>query len=216
MRTIAPSVCLVVLLICSVAHADIYRWDNGELIPGTEGIDPGPGVQLDHRELGYAALSGLNLTASGFGFSNLSYANLSSSTLTAAHLTGAVVTGTNLGNTTSRGFTQAQLVSTASYQAKNLQGIVLGQNNLTAWDLSGQNFTDAYLWYSTLANADLTGANLTNAYLYDSTLPNADLTGANLTDAQLHNSTLTNASLAGANLTDAVCTASPQLRLRFS
>ena len=28
--------------------ADIYRWDNGQVIPGTEGITPGPGVQLDH------------------------------------------------------------------------------------------------------------------------------------------------------------------------
>lgn len=24
-------------------RADIYRWDNGKLIPGTEGIEPGPG-----------------------------------------------------------------------------------------------------------------------------------------------------------------------------
>ncbi len=27
-------------------QADIFRWDNGQLIPGTEGIMPGPGVQL--------------------------------------------------------------------------------------------------------------------------------------------------------------------------
>ena len=38
------------------AHADIYRWDNGQLIPGTEGITPGSGVQLDHMELEYAGL----------------------------------------------------------------------------------------------------------------------------------------------------------------
>jgi len=28
------------------SRADIYRWDNGWLIPGTEGITPGPAVQL--------------------------------------------------------------------------------------------------------------------------------------------------------------------------
>ena len=28
-------------------QADIYRWDTGEVIPGTEGIEPGPRVQLE-------------------------------------------------------------------------------------------------------------------------------------------------------------------------
>ena len=37
----------------------------------------------------------------------------------------------------------AQLESTASYQAKNLQGIGLGDNDLTGWDFSGQNLTNA-------------------------------------------------------------------------
>ena len=54
-----------------------------------------------------------------------------------------MVTGANFSDTTSRGFTQAQLASTASYQAKNLQGIGLGGNDLTGWDLSGQNLTNA-------------------------------------------------------------------------
>jgi hypothetical protein len=30
----------------SASHADIYRWNTGEVIPGTERIKPGPGVQL--------------------------------------------------------------------------------------------------------------------------------------------------------------------------
>ena len=41
---------LFVLAITAVGlrptHADIYRWDTGEAIPGTEGIEPGPGVDL--------------------------------------------------------------------------------------------------------------------------------------------------------------------------
>ena len=82
-------------------HADIYRWDNGQVIPGTEGIAPGPGVQLDHRQLEYAKLGGWNpdeamdLTGANFEASNLTNADLCCSTLTNANLTGAVVTGTD-------------------------------------------------------------------------------------------------------------------------
>ena len=47
-----------ILATAASAQADIFRWDNGQLIPGTEGITPGPGVQLDHHELAYAALTG--------------------------------------------------------------------------------------------------------------------------------------------------------------
>ena len=43
--------------------AAIYRWDNGQVIPGTEGITPGSEVQLDHHELAYAALNGSELTS---------------------------------------------------------------------------------------------------------------------------------------------------------
>ena len=73
------------------------------------------------------------------------------------------MTGALFDDTTSRGFTQAQLASTASYQTKNLQGIGLGSNNLTGWDFSGQNLTNASLDSSTLTNANLTGAVVTGA-----------------------------------------------------
>ena len=42
--------CLLTLLVlvatAASGRADIYRWDNGQVIPGTEGITPGPGVDL--------------------------------------------------------------------------------------------------------------------------------------------------------------------------
>ena len=63
--------------------------------------------------------------------------------LTNANLAGALVTGRNFAETTSRGFTKEQLYSTASYQQKNLQGIGLGYNDLSGWDFSGQNLTNA-------------------------------------------------------------------------
>ena len=177
-----PPRCLLTLAVllgtlAQPLHADIYSWDNGQLIPGTEGITPGPGVQLDHMDLEYARLWGEDLTAARLEASNLAMpvlwldrgayrgsdltqanltganltnADLSSSTLTEANLTGANLTEANLteadlteanltdsvvaGADFSRGWdgtvtgiSHAQLASTASYQAKDLQGIGLGE-----------------------------------------------------------------------------------------
>ncbi len=74
------------------AQADVYRWDNRLAIPGTEGIGPGPGVMLDHRDLAFADLSDKNLSDSRFDFSNLSRAFLINSTLINADLSGANLT----------------------------------------------------------------------------------------------------------------------------
>ncbi len=145
-------------------------------------------ADLDSSTLANADLSGANLTGA--------YAN--SSTLTNADLTGALVSGASFGGTTFRGFTQAQLASTVSYQAKDLSGIGLGSNNLSGWDFHGQNLTNASLDGSTLTNSDLSDANLTNAALGGSTLLNADMSGANLTNAYLGYSRLANVKLSGA------------------
>src|SRR5688500_3128842 len=87
-------------IVLTVPHvlADIYRSDNLQLIPGTEGITPRPGVRLDHRELAFAALSGSDLTGARFDFSNLTNAHLQFSTLTRANLTGASLVAANLTN----------------------------------------------------------------------------------------------------------------------
>jgi uncharacterized protein YjbI with pentapeptide repeats len=149
---------IAALIVQSVSvNADIYRWDNGQVIPGTEGITPGQNIDLslwngDSHNLRYADFSGdlsfsnffnswvdnarfinANLTGASLSNSTLTNANLTaanltnaelgSSTLTIANLTGAVVTGTSFYDTTSRGFTAAQLYSTGSYQARDLQGI---------------------------------------------------------------------------------------------
>ncbi len=41
----------------SSLRADIYRWDTGEPIPGTEGIELADGVNLDGMDLEYALIS---------------------------------------------------------------------------------------------------------------------------------------------------------------
>ncbi len=180
---------VVATLTAAPATADVFRRDNGALIPGTEGITPGPGVQLDHRELEYGDLSQRDLTGANFESSNLAYAGFFSSTLTNANLSGTVVTGTDFWEATSNGFTKEQLYSTASYQAKDLHGISLVSNDLRRWNLSGQNLANARLANSNLANADLRGTDLTNASLSSSRLANTNLNGAEVAGASFDSTT---------------------------
>jgi uncharacterized protein YjbI with pentapeptide repeats len=160
------------------ARADIFRWDNNQLIPGTEGITPGPGVLLDNRDLEFAQLSMRDVTGASFERSNLAYASFDASNLTGVNfreanltyadlfvtkLTGAVfdnaiITEANLGLATQGGFNEQQFYSTASYRAKDLRGINLGHNDLSGWNLSGQDLSRASFYGSTLANLDLTNA----------------------------------------------------------
>lgn len=293
------TVALLALLLTSPrAHADIYRVDNNQVIPGTTGITPGPGIDLsnwntlDHQledanlqsidlsgasfatsDLAYAAFSGstcinVNLTGanlanaafdysnvtgvlfagatvqgtsflhatgltftqiastgsyqnknlsgvglmgmdlSGCDFSNQNLTNSSviSSTLSGTIFTGALVQGTYFSADT--GLTFAQIESTASYQQKNLTGILFNDMDLHIWNFSSQNLNFALLYNSNLTQANFTNANLTNANLSMSTLNhanlrNADLTGATLeatdfSDANLSNAKLANTSFAGA------------------
>ena len=104
--------CLFAWTASGSSRADIYRWDNGNVIPGTQGITPGPGVDLSYwntaaRNLRFADFSGgLDLTGSNFYFSwvddadfsgaNLTSAYFAESTLTNANLTGANLTSADL------------------------------------------------------------------------------------------------------------------------
>ena len=144
-----------------------------------------------------------DLTDWGFVNQNLTGANLFSTTLANANFNGATVAQANFGNTTSNGFTQEQLYSTASYQAGDLHGIGLADNDLTGWIFANQNLGDAEFNGATLTNADFSGANLTDADIHGSTLTNANLSGANLTGAHFDYSTLTNTNFSGATVAGA-------------
>jgi uncharacterized protein YjbI with pentapeptide repeats len=199
------------------AQADIYRWGTWprEVIPGTEGIEPGPGVDLGGMKLEYADLSGEDLTASSFDASDLTHAAFCGATLTDSNMSGAnltevlfgrflcsradltnvdfsgaVVTGTWFVGATRSGFTKEQLYSTQSYRDKSLRGIRLGYNDLTEWDFSGQDLSNA--WF--IADAPATPPPMEEG----SNLTNANLAGANLTNANLHSATLRDADLTGA------------------
>ena len=186
------SITLFLSVTINPLFADIFRLKNGvrELIPGTEGIEPGPGVQLDNLDLSYALLFGpsalgVDLTGANFESSDLTHAFLTYSTLTDANLKGASVDGTWFSGTN---LTQEQLYSTASYETKNVQGIKLGGIDLSAWDFAGQNLSRA--WFAggsemanpTLVGTDFTGANLTNAALHSGGMI---VSGANLANTWL-------------------------------
>ncbi|MEX2141784.1 MAG: pentapeptide repeat-containing protein [Pirellulales bacterium] len=221
LRLFSVGTSLVLMSLPAAAEADIFRWDNGQVIPGTEGIAPGPGVDLNshsgewsspQRNLRFANFSGgldltqasfwrswldnsrfngANLTNASLSQASLTNANLSGTNLTDAELLGTMVTGASFDETTWRGFTKEQLYSTASYQQKNLRGIGLSNNNLTGWDFSGLDLTGASFAASVLTNANLSGTDLTDAYLGG---------GGGET---LVPSYLTNANLAGAIVTGA-------------
>ena len=110
-----------------------------------------------------------DLTSASFAGANLTDAKFSLSPFTSVDLTGAIVAGADLGvgvfPAPGSTFTREQLYSTASYQDKNLRGIVLN-GDLTGWDLSGQDLTGASLLYCSLTGTDLSGANLKNAHLF--------------------------------------------------
>src|SRR5688500_16359674 len=145
-------------------YADIFRWDDGKLVPGTQGLTPGPGVQLDHRELPFASLLDLKLTGANFNSSKLSFARFTRSTLTGTDFSGANVAGARFSQTTSRGFTPSQLYSTASYQNKKLEQISMFENDLTGWNFRDQDLTRATFSSARLTNTDFTGAHVTEAF----------------------------------------------------
>ncbi len=86
------------------AQAQIYRWDNGELILGTDSITPRPRVDLsdwntaDHN-LQYADLAGRDLSIALFRSSWLDGGRLSGASLLAADFCDASLVNANLSGT---------------------------------------------------------------------------------------------------------------------
>jgi DNA-directed RNA polymerase specialized sigma24 family protein len=136
-------------------------------------------ADLSGANLTDAELEGATLTNADLSGTNLTDADLGHATLTNANLAGAIVTKASFANTS--GLTSQQLHSTASYQQRDLWGIVLSGHDLTGVDFSGQNLTGAN--FDMLTNADLSGTNLTDASLWGATLTNANLAGAMVTGA---------------------------------
>ena len=179
----ARSIIVCLLVFCGVlqrgsGYADIYRWDTGKPIAGTQDLRAEPGMQADRRRLHLADLAGRDLTNATFESSTLTRARLTGASLVSANfvdahmheaqlenadLTGAILTDAYLSSTTSRGFTKEQLYSTASYQSANLRGLGLVLNDLTGWSFSGMDLTGASFHGSTLEGVSLEDAVITGA-----------------------------------------------------
>lgn len=155
-------------------------------------------------------LGGSDLSDCDLAGQNLARASFVGSMLTGADLTGAVVTGASFGSTTYRGFTQEQLYSTASYRAKDLQGIGLGSNDLTGWDFVGQNLAGASFGSATLSSAALTDAVVkgadfasTKGFNKEQLYSTASYQAKDLEGIALGDNDLTGWSFAGQNLASA-------------
>jgi uncharacterized protein YjbI with pentapeptide repeats/formylglycine-generating enzyme required for sulfatase activity len=137
------------------------------------------------------SLAGNNFAAADLTEQNLVFANFADANLNGANFTAAIVNGADFSRA---GFTQAQIYSTASYQAHDMNGITLVNTNLAGADLSSQNLAGGTFRFATLTNANLSNANLNGArFSQDSSnfdseaASSADLNGANLTHADLSN-----------------------------
>ena len=211
MRLFSLASVVTCLAVAGLARADIFRWDDGQLIPGTEGITPGPGVNLhggcgffggcEPLNLRFADFSGgLDLTQasfyrswldnSRFNGAILTNADLSGTTLTNANFAGAMVAGANFGigeSSTATGITLPQLSSTVSYQQRNLRGIGIGGHDLTGWDFSGQDLAGADFGGSMLTSANFAGAVVAGAHFDDGYAGYYDVrSGSGITLPQLY------------------------------
>jgi uncharacterized protein YjbI with pentapeptide repeats len=146
------------------------------------------GMAFDCNDLSGWQLSNQDLSGVRFDSANVSGADLS----------GAKVTGAEFSST--EGLTSEQLYSTASYQQKNLTGIVLDFIELEGWDLRGQDLANARLQGSNLSGTDLSDSNLTGADLSGAELGTSNLSRANLTRAEFGSSQLAGADLSDANI----------------
>jgi uncharacterized protein YjbI with pentapeptide repeats len=194
----------------AAAQADIYRWDNGELIPGTEGITPGPGVNLGspigewsspQRNLRFADFSvALDLSQAVFSSSWLDNARFYNANLTDANLSGATLTDASLRWAT---LTNADLSGT------NLTGASLGGSTLSSANFAGAVVAGVHFGTFHGGPVSILGSEITLPQLYSTAsyqqknLQGIGLEGSDLTGGDFAGQNLTNATFFAATLTDA-------------
>ncbi len=135
----------------SLTLGDIYRWDNGTLVPGTEGVALGPGVDLSYKRLLFADLSDADLTGANFYQSALGGARFKNSVIAGANFSSAF------------GLTKEQVYETASYQSRSLAGVDFRGVRLADWDFSNQDLTGVNFLGVPLFGANFSGAIIRNA-----------------------------------------------------
>jgi uncharacterized protein YjbI with pentapeptide repeats len=198
------------------APAQVYRWDNGQLCPGTQNIPPVPGAiysnfsradrNLDFADLQSKQLTSTQITASSLTSAKLTGANLTSADFRLSFLTNADLTSANL--------TSALLLDTTFTSATLTGATITGAILFGARDLTAEQFysTGSYqlknLTAVSFGTNDLTGwnfasQNLFSAFFSGGNLTSVDFTSANLTATNLGTATLTSATFTGAHITRA-------------
>ena len=197
----------------NISLSDLYgtNFTNAEV----RGAQFGPGYAFTATQLAStASYKTHDLTGIGLSYYNLSGWNLAGQNLVDANFRYATLTGVNFANAVVRGaafgrngflgegtgITAAQLATTASYQAHDLVGINLNENNLSGANLADQNLTDADFYGANVNNANLSRANLSHASFTDAGLTGANLNQANLAGAIFNGATMTGATMVGADV----------------
>lgn len=185
------------LFLTACLYGDIKNWQTGEVIPGTEDVNPGPGVYLGgwliSDNLKYADFRNIDLQGANFYRSWLDYATFENSNLLGASFkwtrligvdfTGAEIRGANFSDITSNSLTEDLIYSTRSYQEGDLRNIDFSYNGFYKWDFSSQNLSGSNFYDSSLRETNLKGAVLTSCQF-----ERADLAGANFSDATIDRS----------------------------
>lgn len=205
----------MICLLTSIAQGDIFNWQTGEVIPGTEGITPKPDLDFNKwnteaKNLRYADFSGkLNLSKCYFSGSWLDYADFSEANLEQAWFVSSTLTGANLRLTD---LTDARFY-TATLTDVDFSGAILSGtffSNTTGFTkeqfYSTASYQNGYLFRVDWSNIDMTGWSFSNqelngAHFSDCVLVNADFSGVK---HNIRNSTaFINTDLTGASFRNA-------------
>jgi uncharacterized protein YjbI with pentapeptide repeats len=169
--------------------AQIYNDQTYAVIPGTQGITPGPGVDLSNWDttghtLYYAELGSFDLTGANFSMSNLGGADFYSSNLTNGSFRNSNLTDSDFfeSTLTNADFSNAnisgvvfysvvglaanQIYATANYQSHKLGTVQFEYTVLTGWSFANQNLAGTGFSISELTTADFTNATVNNASFY--------------------------------------------------
>jgi uncharacterized protein YjbI with pentapeptide repeats len=178
------------------------------------------GANLQDASFGLVLMDGGSLRNA-----NLQGASLASTSLYEVNFEGAIITRTLFHF--AEWFTPEQLYSTASYQARDLQGVGLQGLDLSDWDFTDQNlelavFADANLSGAVFDGANITGASFSRStgftegqlsstasyqagelhglFFYQSDVSGWDFSGQDIQDVQFLQAVLVGTNFEGANL----------------
>jgi uncharacterized protein YjbI with pentapeptide repeats len=205
---------LLLIIFADSARADVFQWEyvnpadasqgkrqSTTLAPDGAGVDAMPAADLSNRDLTMAYLIGSEVQNASFYRARLTDADFTSAVIRGASFRPRSSTCSPFcGFLSGTGITIGQIYSTASYHARDLNGIDVSFHDMTGVHFVRQNLANANLEAATFNGADFRGANLSGVIAERTKLVGANFRAANLTAANLREADLTGANLNGAEL----------------